>query len=66
VCQPSFCVFESRSCVDPVSLGCMATQDVCQPWIMWLCVNTQSCPLYNELILVGNLGSTHLVTRLVK
>jgi hypothetical protein len=54
MCQPSFRVVESWSCVDPVYLGlggnpsCVSTLDrvvVCQPWIMWLCVNTRSCPL---------------------
>jgi hypothetical protein len=38
-------VVESSSCVGLVLWGCVATQVVHQPWIVWLCVNTRSIPL---------------------
>jgi hypothetical protein len=71
---------EAWSCVNPVSVvlslgrvstqflwGFMSTQVVCQPWIVWLCVNTLSIPHVNELIFgLGFFRSTHIVTRWLK
>jgi hypothetical protein len=55
VCQPSFfrVVWQPRLCVNLGSCGCLSTLD--------------PIPFFNELFFrLGILGSTHLVTRLLK
>jgi hypothetical protein len=39
---------------------------VCQPQVQWLCANPRSSFPFNELILGWELGSTHIVIRLLK
>jgi hypothetical protein len=38
---------------------------VCQPLVVWLCVNPRSYVPFNELILGCELGSTHRVNRML-
>jgi hypothetical protein len=38
---------------------------VCQPLVMWLCANPRLYVPFNELILEGKLGSTHIVNRML-
>jgi hypothetical protein len=58
-------VGETLCVLTKVSCGCVSTFVVCQPQVMWLCANPRSCVPFNKLILGWELGSTHLVIRLL-